>query len=190
MAILIALTNLFILSKGEPFVLGANSEVKSDYIIVLGAGVHGAQLSGALRTRMEMAIQLIQKERAHSILLSGDGTDVYYNETRAMQRFALSKGVPAGRIFLDPRGYSTYDSIVQAKTIFEVERALFVSQEFHLPRVLWLARSLGIDAFGIATDSIEDETFYQMREIPARTKDFLLHFLDYVPHGRREAPLR
>jgi SanA protein len=133
---------------------------------------------------------LIQKNLADGILLSGDGTESYYNETAAMQRFALQQGTLPNQIFLDPKGYSTYDSVVQAKSLFNIESAYFVSQSFHLARVLWLADSLGIHAQGIPTEAIEDEAFYSLREIPARTKDFLLQFLEYVPHGRREPALR
>jgi SanA protein len=183
-------TNFVVVTEGNKSILQEPAQKKLTYVIVLGAGVHGFELSGALKARMEIAVSLVQQNLAESILLSGDGTETYYNETRAMQMFALQQGVQPNQIYLDPKGYSTYDSMVQAKKLFNVDTAYIVSQRFHLPRVLWLAEALGILALGVPTEPIENEAFYAFREIPARTKDYLLHFLEYVPHGRRGPPLR
>ena len=190
LALILAATNLVVVLNGGKRILNAQPSSPMDYVVVLGAGVHGRELSGALKARMEIAIRLVKTGFVGAILLSGDGTETYYNETRAMQRFALLEGVEHNQIYLDPKGYSTYDSILQARNIFNIEKAYFVSQRFHLPRVLWLAESVGMEALGLPTEAIDEEAYYALREIPARSKDFLLHFLDYVPHGRREAPLR
>jgi SanA protein len=190
LGIVLAVTNFIVVSEGNVWIVEKLPHKKMSFAVVLGAGVHGLELSGALKARMEIAVTLLRENLADSILLSGDGTDAYYNETKAMQIFALQQGVKPSQIYLDPRGYSTYDSIVQAKSIYNIENAYFVSQRFHLPRLLWLADSLGIEAAGIPTDPIENEAFYALREIPARTKDYLLHFLDYVPHGRRQPAFR
>jgi SanA protein len=106
----------------------------------------------------------------------------------AMKRFALMNDVPPSRIFADAKGYSTYASVLRAREVFDVETAYVVSQRFHLPRVLWLSGAVGMDVIGVSTGPVEGELFYAMREIPARTKDFFLHVLDYFPQGRREAP--
>jgi SanA protein len=181
-------TNLWVVHAGEKRILFTPPTEPREFAIVLGAGVHGYELSGALRARMELALDLYRKQLVRSILLSGDGTDTWYNETMAMKRFALMNDVPPSRIFADAKGYSTYASVLRAREVFDVETAYVVSQRFHLPRVLWLSGAVGMDVIGVSTGPVEGELFYAMREIPARTKDFFLHVLDYFPQGRREAP--
>lgn len=181
-------TNLWVVAVGERRILFTPPTEPREYVIVLGAGVHGQELSGALRARMTLAVELYRKQLARNILLSGDGTDPWYNETVAMKRFALMNDVPASRIFSDAKGYSTYDSVLRAREMFGVEKAYIVSQKFHLSRVLWLANAVGMEAIGVPTGAVDGELYYSMREIPARTKDFFLHVLDYFPQGRREAP--
>jgi len=181
-------TNLWVVAEGERRVLFTLPTEPREFVVVLGAGVHGVELSGALRARMNLALELYRKQLARNILLSGDGTDPFYNETVAMKRFALMNDVPASRIFADAKGYSTYDSVLRAREMYGVEKAYIVSQKFHLPRVLWLGGAVGMDVLGVPTGPVDGELYYSVREIPARTKDFFLHVLDYFPQGRREAP--
>jgi SanA protein len=185
--LVVALTNFWVVHEGSSSIARTPPLEPREFVIVLGAGVHGLELSGALKARMRVAVYLQQKQLVRNILLSGDGTEMNYNETGAMRHFAIKNEVPASRLFTDTKGYSTYDSILRAKEIFGITKAYVVSQEFHLPRVLWLANSVGLDAIGIPTAQVDGELYYGMREIPARTKDFFLHILDYFPQGRREA---
>ena len=78
-------------------------------------------------------------------------------------------------IFLDHAGFSTYDSIYRAKNIFKVESAIIVTNEYHLPRALYLAEKLGIDAYGYTSDKREYYYMdaYKKREKIAQLKDFL-----------------
>ncbi|MFN8350565.1 MAG: ElyC/SanA/YdcF family protein [Flavobacteriales bacterium] len=43
-------------------------------------------------------------------------------------------------------GFDTYDSMVRARKIFQVDDAVIVSQRFHLPRALYLAHAAGLQA--------------------------------------------
>ncbi|HEX4802083.1 MAG TPA: ElyC/SanA/YdcF family protein, partial [Myxococcaceae bacterium] len=74
------------------------------------------------------------------------------DETKAMGRYALAKGVPREIILRDDAGFSTYDSCYRAKAVFGITRATLVTQRFHLPRALFIANSLGLDAIGVAAD--------------------------------------
>lgn len=173
--------NLWILLLGKNRLLTYEPIERRDFAIVLGAGVHGERLSGVLRGRMLKAIDLYKKDLVQKILVSGDGTDSYYNETQAMQRFAVRNEIPAESIVMDPFGVSTYDSIVRAHRTFNVKSAYIISQEFHLGRAVWLANALGMDAWGIPTGFATDEWFYVFREMPARTKDLMLFLISYEP---------
>lgn len=146
---------------------------KKDFIIALGASVHGESLSGALRARMNMTLKLYQDGVANKILMSGDGTNPYYNETAAMKKFAHKKGVPNENLFADEKGYNTYAALLRAKTIFGAQTAYIVSQDFHIERAVWIARQLGIDAVGVGAGGMKNEGYYIFREHFAKVKDFL-----------------
>lgn len=179
--------NLWVVVRGDAAVLETDAVVEPrEFVVVLGAGVKGRELSGALKLRMMKAISLYHEGRVTKILVSGDGTDPFYNETLAMKHFAVKHDVPAWVIYEDPHGYSTYASVVRAKHIFNIQAAYIVSQRFHLSRAVWLANALGMNSLGIApAGTVQDEWFYRTREIPARVKDFLLFGLGYFPPNTR-----
>ncbi len=122
-------------------------------VLVLGAGYYpGGYLSSVLRDRMITAIELWQTGKARRLLLSGDNRFVEYNEPAAMADFARSYNVPERALVLDYAGRRTYDSCYRARHIFGQRRLIVVTQRFHLPRALYVCRSLGIDAVGVAAD--------------------------------------
>ena len=78
-------------------------------------------------------------------------------------------------IFLDHAGFSTYESIYRAKEIFKVNKMVVVTNEYHLPRALYIANKLGIKAYGIPSDirNYWDIETYEHRERLAQVKDYL-----------------
>lgn len=138
--------------------------------LVFGAGlVEGGEPGPVLAERMDTAIRLYQAGRVKKLLVSGDNSERYHDETRAMKRYAVERGVPAQHVVADFAGFSTYDSCFRAKAIFGVERAVLVTQDFHLPRALYIANGLGIDAYGVAADEGRPEGYrYELRELFSR----------------------
>lgn len=163
-----------------------DAEIDETTLIVLGAGVRRQELSGMLKCRMHKAIDLYARQRATKILLSGDGTDPHYNETAAMKKYALQNGLPKEKLLSDPLGYSTYDSLRRAIEVFGIRAGVIVSQDFHLKRALWLAESFGMKAQGSSCDNGSSSQFYDLREIPARTKDVILRWFDFAPRSNRD----
>lgn len=92
-----------------------------------------------------------------------------------MKQYAIDHGVPSEHIFMDHAGISTYDSIYRAKEIFQAEKIIIVSQKYHLYRALYISDSLGVDAYGVSADPViyAGQEFREIREIVARTKDFV-----------------
>ena len=182
------LPNLWVWHKGNKFIIASQPIAKREFAIVLGAGVHGLNLSGALRSRMTKAIELYKNHKIRHILVSGDGTEQFYNETLAMRRFAMQQNIPLEVLIEDPLGYSTYASIIRAKTIYDIKSAYIISQNFHLVRACWLADTQGISVEGVPTGgSMSDEWYYIIRETLARSKDFLMYLLDAEPPTLRGA---
>jgi len=118
--------------------------------IVFGAGLtRSGQPTRVLRDRVQTAAQLYAAGKVEKLLMSGDNSVVEYNEPEAMRQYAMSLGVPAEAIVLDYAGRRTYDSCYRAKAIFGLDTALLVTQEFHLPRALFICNALGLRAYGV-----------------------------------------
>ena len=122
--------------------------------IVFGAGLRrDGSPTAVLRDRVETAAALYFSGKVEKILMSGDNSYEYYNEPGSMKEYALSLGVPETAIVVDYAGRRTYDTCYRAKAIFGVEKALLVTQGFHLPRALFLCNALGIDSYGIEANN-------------------------------------
>ena len=118
--------------------------------IVFGAGLRrDGTPTAVLRDRVETAAALYFSGKVEKILMSGDNRFVEYNEPGAMRQYALDLGVPDADIVLDYAGRRTYDTCYRARAIFGLERAILVTQGFHLPRALFLCNSLGVKAVGV-----------------------------------------
>ena len=106
--------------------------------------------------------------------MSGDNSTVSYNEVQVMKDYAISQGVPSHDIFCDHAGFSTYESMYRAKHVFGAERIVVATQTYHLYRALYAAQGLGLESLGVASDyhDYSKQLQYDLREIPARTKDF------------------
>ncbi|MBE6701632.1 MAG: SanA protein [Ruminococcaceae bacterium] len=146
-----------------------------DCVLVLGCRVFSdGTPSGMLEDRLTVGVDLVKREVSNTILMSGDHGTENYDEVNAMRNFALEKGIPIERIFMDHAGFCTYDSLYRAKEVFGAKKVVVVTQEYHLYRALYIAKELGLEAFGVSSDL---HTYYgqssrNAREILARNKDF------------------
>ncbi len=148
---------------------------KADCVLVPGAKVYGDEsLSPVLQDRVDYAIAVYEAEKADKILFSGDHGQTEYGEVNSMMEYARSKGVPEQDIFLDHAGFSTYESVYRARDIFQASDIIIVTQKFHLPRAVYIARKLGLNAYGVNSDPrrYANEKNDAFRESFARVKDF------------------
>jgi vancomycin permeability regulator SanA len=151
---------------------------RSQAVIVLGAYVYdNGQPCPMLADRLLTGLSTYEDGLAPKILLSGDHGTRGYDEVNAMKHFVFDKKVPAKDVFLDHAGFSTYDSIIRAREVFEVESAVISTQEYHLTRAVYIARQAGIRAYGIKADlrryPRSEMVRYEVREWLARIKDFI-----------------
>lgn len=123
--------------------------------IVLGAGIYNDTPSPMLADRISAAVELYKLGRVQKLLMSGDNSSENYDEVTVMQRYAVKLGVPQKDITLDHAGFKTYESCYRAKEIFGVKQAVIVTQNFHLPRAVYLCNQLGVDALGLGTPDWE-----------------------------------
>lgn len=146
-----------------------------DCILVLGAGLMpDGSPSLMLGERIRTGIRLYEAGAAPKLLMTGDHTRADHDEVNAMKDAAMAEGVPSEDVFMDHAGVSTYDSLYRAREIFGARRIVIVTQAYHLPRALYIAERLGMEAVGVACDTrrYAGQLYRDVREILARTKDF------------------
>lgn len=152
------------------------AELKADCILVLGCGLNqDGTPSPMLGDRLQVGTRLYEEGASDRLLMSGDHGRENYDEVNAMKTYAVDRGIPSENIFMDHAGFSTYESIYRARDVFKAKKIILVSQEYHLYRGLYIARALGLDAYGVAADmqSYAGQKYYETREVVARVKDFL-----------------
>lgn len=145
-------------------------------IVVLGCQVHDdGTPSAILNDRLSRAIELYELGVAPKIIMSGDHGQIEYDEVNVMKQYAIDAGVPSENIFMDHAGFSTYETMYRAKEIFDAEKIIVVTQEYHLYRALYIADKLSMDAYGVSSDYVTYSGQYirEIREILARNKDFV-----------------
>jgi vancomycin permeability regulator SanA len=123
----------------------------ADVVIVLGTTVGaGGQPEARLAGRLQTAAELVTAGRARVVLVSGDGGGLSGDEPAAMTAYLTGQlGVDAARVVADRDGLDTYDSCIRARDVYGVQRALVVTQAYHLSRAVTLCRSLGLDVDGV-----------------------------------------
>lgn len=163
-----------------------------DCILVLGAGLRrDGTPSDMLRDRLDRGIELYETNR-YKLLFSGDHGSDDYNEVGAMMTYAESRGVACEDIFLDHSGFSTYESIYRVREVFGADKIIIVTQEYHMYRALYIAKQLGIEAYGVTSDqhTYRGQGFRDTREVLARFKDFFFVLLEKRPtYVGEEIPL-
>ncbi len=147
----------------------------ADAVLVLGAAVYrDGRMSPVFADRANVALEVYRAGKVKKVLISGDHSRNEYDEVNIAKNYFLQNEVPPEDIFVDYAGFNTYDSAARAKEIFEVNSLIVATQEFHLPRALYLARHAGIAACGIKADLRPyNPGFYNTwRENGARVKAF------------------
>lgn len=165
----IATTNVRILEVEE-----ASKKEDIDCIIVLGAGVRpDGTPSLMLRDRLDKTVEMFNEKVADTIIVSGDHRTDDYNEVNTMKNYLIEAGIPSECIFMDHGGLSTYDSMYRAVNIFDVEKAIIVTQKYHMYRAIYIAKSFGIDAYGVNAKEVSynGQAKRSIRELLARIKD-------------------
>ena len=154
-----------------------------DCVLVLGCGVWGDRPSHMLEDRLLVGIELCKKGASEKLLMSGDHGRDEYDEVNVMKTFATDRGLASEDVFMDHAGFSTYESMYRARDIFKAKKVLIVTQEYHLYRAIFVARKLGLDAYGVTSDLRDygGQVFRDIREILARNKDLVYTIVQPEP---------
>ncbi|HEY3446559.1 MAG TPA: ElyC/SanA/YdcF family protein [Myxococcales bacterium] len=95
--------------------------------------------------RLEAAARLVELKKAERLVLTG-----LAEEVETMQAWLRARGVADDRVALDCSSARTIESFAHARKALGLTAVAVVTNPFHLPRSLYLARAAGLDAIGIA----------------------------------------
>jgi vancomycin permeability regulator SanA len=146
----------------------------AEIAIVPGALVQrNGHMSGMLADRVKEASLLWHAGKVGKVLVSGDHHTWAYDEPDTMRKALVRDGVKPEDIFEDHAGFDTWATMVRARSIFNIQNAVVVTQGFHMPRALYLAEAAGIHVTGLLAD--QHHWGYQgersaVREVFARVK--------------------
>ncbi|MDP2705532.1 MAG: ElyC/SanA/YdcF family protein [Patescibacteria group bacterium] len=152
---------IFVFATNIVIYTGAKAYIYNDALkapdaqtaLIPGAAIFpDGALSSIFIDRADMAIKLYEAKKVSKILVSGDNSTDSHNEVNPVRLYLISKGIPDQDIFLDHAGFDTYSSMYRARDIFGVSSILVCTQSFHLPRSVFIARQLGIKAYGVNAD--------------------------------------
>jgi len=124
---------------------------KLDYIIVLGAGIKGKQVTPLLAGRIDKGIELLKYNPNAKLILSGGmgpGEDI--PEGVAMAAYAKDKGVSDERIIVEDKSKNTYENLLFSSKLIDKEnpKLALVTTSYHVFRALVFAKKLNIPCIG------------------------------------------
>jgi vancomycin permeability regulator SanA len=142
--------------------------------LVFGARVVGNRPTAFLVSRLDAAVSLYARHKVEVILVSGNDNGRGYDEPDVMRRYLVAHGVPARQVVVDHAGFDTWDTCVRARTVFGVDRAILVTQAFHVARAVALCRANGVTGYGVGIGSasvgMESTVYGYFREYFAASK--------------------
>lgn len=169
--LLLGLAFTIINLSARRYMLSIESVPLAHTAIVLGAAImEDGTPTQIFKDRINTAAALYKAGKVKNILITGDDGSRSHNEVNPAREYLLTKGVSSEDIFLDHAGFDTYSSMYRAKEVFYVGSAIICTQSFHLPRSIYIARRLGIDAYGVASDQHEYFFRNNVREVLADVK--------------------
>ncbi len=163
-------------SKGSVF---DQIEAIPSHEVGLVLGCSESLSSGAanpyFRCRICAAADLWHAGKVRFLLVSGDRSKRNYDEPTAMKEALVDRGVSSDRIHCDYSGFRTLDSIIRAKKVFQLDRFIIVSQEFHVRRAIYIGSAHDLSLCGYSALNIPNSEgpWMRIRENGARLKAVL-----------------
>jgi uncharacterized SAM-binding protein YcdF (DUF218 family) len=121
---------------------------RADAILVLGAAQYNGRPSPVFKSRLDHAVSLYRRGLAPLLILTGGvGQGDNISEAQVGQRYALQAGVPPAAMLLERHGLTSAESMGAAAALMRsrgLDRALVVSDSYHMLRLAILGRRAGI----------------------------------------------
>ena len=130
---------------------------QADAVVVLGAAQYVGRPSPVLKARLDHAISLWSRGLAPLLIVTGGiGTGDTTSEGAVSRQYALKHGVPDSAILVENQGRTTRESLGAVADMMhgrDLDRAILVSDPFHMLRLSIVARGLGLTPYTSPTPS-------------------------------------
>lgn len=155
-------------------------EQTPEFVVVLGAQVHGGGPSLTLKKRLDKTLAFMQEHPDRTVIVSGgQGPDEADTEASVMARYLIEHGADASRIIEEDKASNTRENLLFSAKLAEAagldtSRVLIVTSDFHMCRAKYIARTLSMDPYGQASDTWPWilKVNYTLREVFAFAKAF------------------
>lgn len=134
-----------------------DSNPQRDYLVVLGAAVHGDHPSPALVHRLDGAYEYLEKyPDSVAIVSGGKGKGENKSEAQAMFEYLTGRGISTERIIMEDRATSTKENLLYSYEIITdrgdspQDSVAILSSPYHLFRAKCMSNSIGVEAAGVA----------------------------------------
>ncbi|WP_051620422.1 YdcF family protein [Paenibacillus sp. UNC451MF] len=141
-------------------------KANADALIVLGYRCDGNQIHPLLKERLDTALHLFRKYDYRLIILSGGAVKSNLTEAEIMRDYLLAQGVPGNRMLLESRSRNTVQNLVNCNLVLQengLSTFLLVSNSFHLRRMRYIMKTLGLTASLYAERNWKSILLYQWR---------------------------
>jgi uncharacterized SAM-binding protein YcdF (DUF218 family) len=172
----------FILLEGLIIYGGYSKEdIKADYLMILGGGLHDDRITPALEERLLTGIEYLVKYPEAKVIVSGGlGFGQTVTEAEAMGEYLIKEGISADRIISEDKATSTMENFIFSRKILEKngdlknDKLVKVTNDFHMYRSKLLAGRNGFVPYGISCSTpLYIRANCYIREYFALIKSFL-----------------
>ena len=149
-----------------------------EFVVVLGAQVQGDRPSLTLKKRLDLALSYLEAHPQARVIVSGaQGADEAYTEASVMAGYLTARGIAESRVIQEDRAHDTRENLAYSRALAQAQgmdtgRVLIITSDFHLCRAKYLARKLGMEAYGLASQTWPEilRINYLLREVFAFVK--------------------
>lgn len=124
---------------------------QSDAVIIFGTLVNKKdEISPLLEERLEAGIKIIENKKSEKIVVSNSK-----KASEIMRNYLLEKAISENLIELDIQAERTPDTCRYEKLKYpENRKVIFVSQNFHLPRLLYQCEKVGVKGTAFTPENL------------------------------------
>ena len=156
--------NFYVKSKTNFLIFYSENKIPKNKVgIIFGAGINGDKPSKYLKDRLDAGIKLFKAKKINKILLSGDNGSDAHDELTVMKIYCFKNGIDTTTIYIDYAGFDTYSTMFRAKNIFKIDKAILITQEYHLNRAIYIGNNLGIESIGFSANQGEYRNYNYVR---------------------------
>ena len=156
--------NFYVKSKTNFLIFYSENKIPKNKVgIIFGAGINGDKPSKYLKDRLDAGIKLFKAKKINKILLSGDNGSDAHDELTVMKIYCFKNGIDTTKIYIDYAGFDTYSTMFRAKNIFKIDKAILITQEYHLNRAIYIGNNLGIESIGFSANQGEYRNYNYVR---------------------------